>query len=148
LAFIFYGKLIVKVFVFTTMWACAISISMSLKVIEVFPYMEKPKRNVSSQPLHLVLLIHVHLTFGRFVWTKWYIYNGGEFHQHIVKAHPWDNWEFWSTDIASVAMTNQVKVLLNSFGLFDKVIAYVKDERFNVSTLTFTLTFMVSCPTF
>ncbi len=30
-------------------------------------------------------------------------------------------------------MANQVKVLLNPFDLFDKVIAYAKDERFNLN---------------
>jgi hypothetical protein len=38
-----------------------------------------------------------------------------------------------------VAITNQVKVLLDFFGLFDKVIAYVKDEESNLSTLTLAL---------
>jgi hypothetical protein len=48
-------------------------------------------------------------------------------------------------NIASVAMENQLKLLLNSFGLLDKVIAYVEDERSNWNTLTFALTFVVSC---
>jgi hypothetical protein len=39
---------------------------------------------------------------------------------------------------------NQVKILLDSFGLFDKVIAYVKDERSNSKTLTFTFIYVVS----
>jgi hypothetical protein len=47
-------------------------------------------------------------------------------------------------NIASVAMVNQVKVLLDSFALFDKIIVYIKDEKFNISTLTS----MVSCSTF
>jgi hypothetical protein len=46
--------------------------------------------------------------------------------------------------IASVAMVNQVKDLLDSFALFDKMIVYIKDERFNISTLTS----MVSYSTF
>jgi hypothetical protein len=44
-----------------------------------------------------------------------------------------------------VAMANQVKSLLNSFGLLDKIIAYVKNERSNLNILTFALTFIVSC---
>jgi hypothetical protein len=48
-------------------------------------------------------------------------------------------------NIASVAMENQVKLLLNSFSLLDKIIAYVKDERYNLNTLTFALTFVISC---
>jgi len=48
-------------------------------------------------------------------------------------------------NIASVAMANQVKLLLYSFSLLDKVIAYVKDERSNLNTLTFALTFLISC---
>jgi hypothetical protein len=78
----------------------------------------------------------------------WYFCNGCEFHQHIVGAHPCDNWEFEVHNIASVAMANQVKVLLDSFALFDKVIAYIKYERFKISTLTSTLTSMVSYSTF
>jgi hypothetical protein len=42
-------------------------------------------------------------------------------------------------------MANQVKVLLDSFGLFDKVIAYVKDEGSNLGTLTSALTNVVTC---
>jgi len=34
---------------------------------------------------------------------------------------------------------------LDSFGLLDKVIEYVKDERSNLNTLIFALTFIVSC---
>jgi len=45
---------------------------------------------------------------------------------------------------SSETMANQVKILLNSFGLFTKVIAYVKDERSNLNTLTSTLTFVFS----
>jgi hypothetical protein len=30
-------------------------------------------------------------------------------------------------------MANQVKAFLNPFDLFDRVIAYVKDERFNLN---------------
>ncbi len=35
-------------------------------------------------------------------------------------------------------------MLMNSFGLLNKVITYVKDEGFNLATLTFVLTFVVS----
>jgi hypothetical protein len=34
---------------------------------------------------------------------------------------------------------------LDSFYLLDKVIAYVKDERYSLNTLTFALTYVVSC---
>jgi hypothetical protein len=36
---------------------------------------------------------------------------------------------------------------LDSFGLLDKVIAYIKDERSNLNSLTFALTSIVSCST-
>jgi hypothetical protein len=39
---------------------------------------------------------------------------------------------------------NQVKILLDSFGLLDRVIAYVKDEGSNSKTLTSTLIYVVS----
>jgi hypothetical protein len=47
-------------------------------------------------------------------------------------------------NIAIVATTNQVEVLLNIFGLLVKVIAYVKDERSNLSTLINALTSVIS----
>jgi hypothetical protein len=54
-------------------------------------------------------------------------------------------WIFEVHNTTSVAMANQVKSLLDSFGLLDKVTAYVKDERFNLNILTYVLTFSVSC---
>jgi hypothetical protein len=48
----------------------------------------------------------------------------------------------------SVAMANQIKVCLNSFGLFNKIIAYVKDKGFNFFMLTIALTTIVSCSPF
>jgi hypothetical protein len=42
-------------------------------------------------------------------------------------------------------MVNQVKNLLDSFGLLDKVIAYVKDKGSNLNFLTFALNFVVYC---
>jgi hypothetical protein len=44
-------------------------------------------------------------------------------------------------------MANHVNFLLDFFGLFNKVFAYVKDERFNLNTLTFALNSIVSCLT-
>jgi hypothetical protein len=46
---------------------------------------------------------------------------------------------------SSATMANQVRILLDSFGLLTKVIAYVKDERSNLNTLNSTLTFVISC---
>jgi hypothetical protein len=48
-------------------------------------------------------------------------------------------------NIIGASHGNQVKTLLDSFGLLDKVIAYIKDEGFKLSTLTSTLIFVVSC---
>jgi hypothetical protein len=45
----------------------------------------------------------------------------------------------------SVPMANYVNFLLDSFGLLDKIIAYVKDEGSNLNTLIFALTSIVSC---
>ncbi len=47
-------------------------------------------------------------------------------------------------NIIGASHGNQVNTL-DSFGLLDKVIAYIKDEGFNLSTLTSTLIFVVSC---
>ncbi len=38
-------------------------------------------------------------------------------------------------NIVGATMANQVKFLLDSFGLLDKIIAYVKDEGSNLNTL-------------
>jgi hypothetical protein len=51
-------------------------------------------------------------------------------------------------NIAIVAMANQVEELLNTFGILVKVIAYVKDERSNLSTLLNALTSVISCSPF
>jgi hypothetical protein len=40
-------------------------------------------------------------------------------------------------------MENYVKYLLDSFSLFNKVIAYIKNEGFNLDTLTFALIFVI-----
>jgi hypothetical protein len=56
-----------------------------------------------------------------------------------------DNWDFWGNNIASVAMANQVNLLLDSFGLLDKIITYIKNEGFNLNTLISVLTSVVSC---
>lgn len=42
-----------------------------------------------------------------------------------------------------MAMENQVNVLLDSFGLLNKVITYVKDKSSNLNTLTNVLKFIV-----
>ncbi len=42
-------------------------------------------------------------------------------------------------------MAKQVKVLLGSFSLLDKIIVYVKDEWFDLIALTIILTLVVSC---
>jgi hypothetical protein len=44
-------------------------------------------------------------------------------------------------------MVNWVNFLLDSFGLFEKIIAYVKNKGFNLNILTITLTFVMSCST-
>jgi hypothetical protein len=49
-------------------------------------------------------------------------------------------------NIIDVNMTQQVKVLLGfSFGLIDKIIAYVKDEGSNLTSLTTTSILVLSC---
>jgi hypothetical protein len=48
-------------------------------------------------------------------------------------------------NIVGVAMVAQVKMLLNSFGLLNKVVTYVKDEGSNLITLTFVLALVVFC---
>ncbi len=40
-------------------------------------------------------------------------------------------------------MANQVKILLDSFGSFNKIVGYVKNEGSNLNTLTIILKFVV-----
>jgi hypothetical protein len=51
-------------------------------------------------------------------------------------------------DIINGTITNQIKVLLDSFGLLEKIVPYVKDERSNLNTLTNALTTIISCVPF
>jgi len=60
-------------------------------------------------------------------------------------VHPCDNWNFEVHDIAIETMRIQVKYLLDTFGLLDKVIVYVKNEIFNLSILIFALFYVVFC---
>ncbi len=50
-------------------------------------------------------------------------------YQHFMGAYHVTIGIFEIHNIIGVVMANQIKYLLDSFGLFDKVIAYVKDER-------------------
>ncbi len=63
-AFVFCWKFVVVAFSFATMWACAIPISLPNSDWSALIWWEKLGRNVWSQPLHLILFVHVHLTFG------------------------------------------------------------------------------------
>jgi len=55
---------------------------------------------------------------------------------------------FGVQNITCATMANYVKVLLDSFGLFNKVIAYVKHEGSNLNTLTNALTNVIFCSFF
>jgi hypothetical protein len=52
---------------------------------------------------------------------------------------------FEVNDTFGVVMVAQVKELLSCYNLLDKLIAYMKDKRGNLSTLAITLSSMVSC---
>jgi len=52
---------------------------------------------------------------------------------------------FEATDMFRVPIVAQVKELLSSYNLLDKLIAYVKDEGGNLSTLVRALISVVSC---
>jgi hypothetical protein len=52
---------------------------------------------------------------------------------------------FEATDTFGVAMVTQVKELLLSYNLLDKLITYMKDEGGNMSTLARALSFVVGC---
>jgi hypothetical protein len=62
-----------------------------------------------------------------------------------MKAHM-PQWEFLGciTKQVQAWYTRYVWVLFDYFGLFNKIIAYVKDERLNLSTLTLALTIVVT----
>lgn len=52
---------------------------------------------------------------------------------------------FEVADTTSAALAKSVKPLLKSFGLINKILAYVKDEGANLNTLAITLRSVVSC---
>ncbi len=52
---------------------------------------------------------------------------------------------FETIDTTRIAMVAQVKDLLSSYDLLDKLIAYVKDDDGNLSTFAWALTSMVKC---
>ncbi len=55
---------------------------------------------------------------------------------------------FQVLNITCATMANQIKVLLDSFTLLDKIITYVKGERFNLSTLIMAFTSVITCVLF
>jgi hypothetical protein len=52
---------------------------------------------------------------------------------------------FELSNIARVAMANQIRALLKSFGLLDKVIVCIKNGGSNLSTLIITFTIVEFC---
>jgi hypothetical protein len=54
---------------------------------------------------------------------------------------------FETQNISGANIVEQVKSLLGSFGLLDKVIAYVKDEGNNLASFIIALTSIISCST-
>ncbi len=73
------------------------------------------------------------------------VFDTFELHQHFMKTTHVTIGIFEVHNIIGATMANQIKVLLNSIGLLNKVIAYIEDERFNLSTLTSVLTFVILC---
>jgi hypothetical protein len=59
-------------------------------------------------------------------------------------THTCHNGNFLMNNITSATMANLIKVWLNPFSLFNKVIAYVMDKGSNLNTLTSTLTSVIT----
>ncbi len=53
---------------------------------------------------------------------------------------------FLRCKITNEIMKNQVKILLDSFGLLNEVITYVKNESSSLNTLTNVVKYVVSSP--
>jgi hypothetical protein len=87
--------------------------------------------NLWEPTLFIMGIFEVHNTIGA-PWQTVYSTHVivGIFEVHNTTCAPWKN---------------HVKVLLDFFGLLDKIIAYVKDEGSNLSTLTLALTHVVTC---
>lgn len=60
-----------------------------------------------------------------------------------MAAHPCTIGILEVSNTIGATMANQVKILLDSFGLLNQVIAYVKHKRSNLNTLTSTLIYVV-----
>jgi hypothetical protein len=77
------------------------------------------------------------------------VFDTFELHQHFMRTNHATIEIFEVHNIIGATMENQVKVLLDSIGLLNKVIAYIEDEGFNLSTLTFVIlcfAFQLSMP--
>jgi hypothetical protein len=62
-----------------------------------------------------------------------------------VGSLPCNNGTFEANDMLRIAVAMQVKDILSSYNLLDKLFAYVKDEGGNLSTLAQAMSFVVSC---
>jgi hypothetical protein len=83
----------------------------------------------------LSIVCYVHLTFD----VPWLLVSSTTHANPSIVQVIIDLFEVHDT--ISATMANQVKTLLNSFNLFNKIVACVKDEGSNLSTLTF----VISC---
>ncbi len=73
------------------------------------------------------------------------VFDTFELHQHSMRTTHVTIEIFEVHNIIGVTMANQVKVLLDTFSLLNKVIAYIEDEGYYLSTLTFVSTFVILC---
>ncbi len=66
------------------------------------------------------------------------VFDTFELHQHFMRTNHATIGIFEVHNIIGATMENQVKVLLDSIGLRNKV-SYIENEGFNLSTLTFVI---------
>lgn len=76
----------------------------------------------------------------------WHFCNGGELYWWCMASNSHNNWIIWGAKYFKCLYGKTNEGLLGSFGLLDKVIAYINaDKGSNLASLTTILTLVVSC---
>lgn len=115
-------------------------------VIEVLPnIMEKTKQKYVLPSFTSCVTYNIFWSYEYVLSWAWHFCHGCQFNQHLWESTHVIVGIFEVHNTVGVAMVNQVKVLLDSFGLFDKIIVYVKDRRSNLNILNLVLTCIVTC---
>lgn len=120
-----WAKFVVEVLNFVIMWACVFS-SCHQMVIWGAPNYDGKNQRKMCHPNPCILCYLCMLIWPLDVSCDfWYLWVSSTLHEN----HPRDNWDFEIHNIIGATMGNQIKVLIDSICLLNKVITYIEDER-------------------